>query len=1253
MKHIRRVKKAFRRRFPGSTASLPESGAQNTTANDHARPSDAHSYMGAETSATEAPTTLLIPNQTLQPSVHQVSGHLSPPTAPVRAFPAPMYALDVPVQGASYASTAPIVTQTEGPAADQASEIKSTANVEHQAPQALSSPAGLPASAAKKQAPQITTAWGLFERFMGVMLKVGALALGPIESARNDVARCAEVFETVSESQEDYASLKVELHKTLNQLCDFFGEDASLAQSPSVVSLAKAIEVEILRVIRKLNRTGTEKAIEAREDPADIAECHNRVQGLLQRMELNVNLNVWKTVGEIATDAHLRSLPVASEAKHRSAESDNLRRVGCTPNTRIEVLNDLSRWANDRSSEKIYWLNGMAGTGKTTITYSFCEELRARERLAASFYCSRQVPSCRNVNRIVPTISYQLALFSRPFRHAVSTALKDLEVHNQPLPEQFECLVAKPLREIEKSLPFNLVIVIDALDECEQSEQVGKILDILLSHTQTLPVKVFVASRPEAGILKKLQRDAKHRASKELRLHELDRPMVQGDIKLYLHSKLKVYHTISQDDIELLAKRSDVLFIYAATVVRYIESGGDMWIEKRLKEVFDSYRVGTSLTNGEKEIDALYTTILKSVIEGPGLNGDERELIKLILDTVICAQEPLSIDVLAGLLKLDSGTIVGPAISSLSSVLHKSDETGVITTLHASFPDYLLSAKRSGDFYCDPGLINEQLSHRCFDQILSIGTSFNICNLTSSYVLDSEVEGIKEEMNMVISEECLYSCRYWGAHMQLAEASIDHNRPLLLFLSTKLLVWMEIMNLKKLIKEAVAVLYDARESYGRDGNRSEDICSLLWDAWEFVSGFASFPVQLSTPHIYVSYLSFWPEDRPVSQHYRLNLRVFTKTSTALRARQSTSIQVIDTHKAIICVANSMTSTRIAVGYRNGSIQIWDRRNGQPVGEQLHGHTGPVWSVGYSPDGAYIVSGSDDKTVRIWDARTGQPVGEPLHGHTGSVWSVGYSPDGAYIVSGSDDNTVRIWDARTGQPVGEPLHGHTGWVRSVGYSPDGAYIVSGSDDETVRIWDARTGQPVGEPLHGHTGSVYSVGYSPDGAYIVSGSLDKTVRIWDARTRQPFDGPVERSTEPVRHATYSPDRTCIATCSASEIRIKQARFCTMETSSSQSSAYARPPVVSPNSSLHICNSACRAPSPHRPWSLSEDGWVVTDHSRRLAWLPPDLRSQLLHPEHMVLISTRGFLQLDFHSDGINKVGDSWAKYFRPLVQDMKPM
>ncbi|MGB3918986.1 MAG: caspase family protein, partial [Thiothrix litoralis] len=131
-----------------------------------------------------------------------------------------------------------------------------------------------------------------------------------------------------------------------------------------------------------------------------------------------------------------------------------------------------------------------------------------------------------------------------------------------------------------------------------------------------------------------------------------------------------------------------------------------------------------------------------------------------------------------------------------------------------------------------------------------------------------------------------------------------------------------------------------------------------------------------------------------------------------------------------------------------------------------GHEAWVLSVAFSPDGRYVVSGSNDNTLRLWEVATGQMVGAPWRGHESWVSSVAFNSDGHYVVSGSGDTALHLWGVATGQAVGAPWRGHDDSVSSVAFSPDGRYVVSGSDDNTLQLWEVATGHPVGALWNGH-------------------------------------------------------------------------------------------------------------------------------------------------------------------------------------------
>lgn len=261
---------------------------------------------------------------------------------------------------------------------------------------------------------------------------------------------------------------------------------------------------------------------------------------------------------------------------------------------------------------------------------------------------------------------------------------------------------------------------------------------------------------------------------------------------------------------------------------------------------------------------------------------------------------------------------------------------------------------------------------------------------------------------------------------------------------------------------------------------------------------------------------------------------------------------------------------IAAGTDYG-IHLWDTETGARLGAPLLGDQGWVFSVDFSPNGRYLISGGSEGNLVLWDVETGQPVGESWKAHEEAVWAVSFSPDGHYVASGSHDGALIIWDVETGTQLAEPWRGHYLSVRSLAFFGSGAYLLSGATDTTLRLWsvnvhntdlgeplinswhtdtapmileyspdgrhliagdisiglwNTETGQQIGLDWEGHEWFITSAAFSPDGKYVVTGSLDKTLRLWLVETGTQVGEPWEGHTDAVEAVTFSPDGLLVA-------------------------------------------------------------------------------------------------------------------------------
>ncbi|CEL60232.1 Vegetative incompatibility protein HET-E-1 OS=Podospora anserina GN=HET-E1 PE=4 SV=1 [Rhizoctonia solani AG-1 IB] len=719
-----------------------------------------------------------------------------------------------------------------------------------------------------------------------------------------------------------------------------------------------------------------------------------------------------------------------------------------------------------------------------------------------------------------------------------------------------------------------------------------------------------------------------------LYLHEIEKSLVQADIELYLKDELKHMLPAHCNEIEELAEQAGNLFIYAATAVRYIQDRKAVNPRQRLKTILEVDKRSQKSMFG---IDVLYSTILSAAVHDATLEPEEQACIQVVLRTSVCACEPVLISTLAALSGLDETHLAASALEPLRSVLHISEHNSFVTTLHASFPDFMFSQERSQEYFCDRTVHDQFLAARCLE-IMRAQLRFNICGLESSFALDNEIPNLDDQVKAHVSPELCYTGRFWADHLTQGAATDELLNAVEDFLSYRLLFWMEVMNLTKSMI-AASVAATKVHVWLRSSSASSDVISLARDAQTFVGKYASHPVSTSTPHIYISALPLISSKNLIRSTYMPRFTGLVKaTGTYLDRTEEASLETWTVSQSQLrSVSFSTDCKRIVIGGNNGRIYVKNTQNGEDitdfkahrkaissvafslngdlVASSSHDHTLCLWrvsdgsrvsvpftghssrvnSVAFSPDSMRMVSGSEDATIRIWS--THSPSNSKIMTASGAVRSVIFSHDSLLVASGSSDHNVYLWDALNGTLL-RTLLGHTQSVGCARFSPCGKYISSGSNDGTIRSWCAHDGAPTGSPLKGHTKHITSLAVSPEGERIVSGSLDKTVRVWHRASGDLMAGPFEGHSAPVRSVEFSADGARIISASDDgTIRVWNAqgkrKDVTMsdpfEDTYSSRIVYA---TISPTGACVACESANGTIT---LWKLSNDGV-------ELAWTLP---------------------------------------------------
>jgi hypothetical protein len=507
------------------------------------------------------------------------------------------------------------------------------------------------------------------------------------------------------------------------------------------------------------------------------------------------------SIQDLKDDKIFAMLPYAEGSSFDAFDAEH---DTCHPETRVDLLHHIKEWACNPRQKCIFWLSGMAGTGKSTISRTIAQYFKKEGQLGASFFFKREERDCGTAKKFFTTICAQLLLHIRALIPYVKMAIDDDPyISGKMMKEQFDKLLLQPLLSINQREPRVIVIVIDALDECEDKDDIRAILQLLpqMQNCKSMHLRIFLTSRPERPIRPILEENNNHHG---LVLHELSKTVVEKDICVFLKAKffeIKKMRKIAgewpgDDTLETLVMRAVPLFISAATICRFV--GDQKWRpESRLLTILQD----PAAISGS-QMDRTYLPVLNQLLS----NANDREIRQLkqefqdIVGVIILLATPLPLNVLTKLINLP-GINISNRLDGFHSVLSVPENTNSsIRVLHLSFRDYLLTTE--SPFHVDEQETHKKITSHCL-RVMEANLKHNICDLASYGTHRTDIND--QVIKQYLSAELEYSCRYWVYHLQQSRGYFSESN-ILSFLKQHFLHWMEALSLIGIASEAVAIM---------------------------------------------------------------------------------------------------------------------------------------------------------------------------------------------------------------------------------------------------------------------------------------------------------------------------------------------------------------------------------------------------------------------------------------------------------------
>ena len=464
---------------------------------------------------------------------------------------------------------------------------------------------------------------------------------------------------------------------------------------------------------------------------------------------------------------------------------------------------DIYSWCESPECQ-IYALDGLAGIGKSTVAKTVAQELRRRRWLGASFLFSRSEDDRKSAKLFFGTIAFQLSEYSKEIALRIGEALEvNPDASGKQLQDQFRDLIIQPLQRCEQASKSTILIVIDALDECDVQDA-ERLLSLFLLEIRKVPnLKIFFTMRPEHHIRNILLR---YRFHQLYRLHEIESSIVEGDVRRYLTHGLSSQQVEaalpeldpppwapSSSELNTLVNAAGKLFIIASTAIKFLLDDVRYNPKAQMVHLMQAITVDKAGANPLHTLDGVYAHILSVAIPSNS-SLDIFSRFHSVVGTIVLLRDPLPLRALASLLHIENNDVKG-ALAHLQSIIFLSGPENAPRIYHKSFPDFLTDVKRCSDdrFHVSIRRQHARIARNCF-RVMHDQLRTNICDLKfpDNYLDNDKIQHLLDGR---ISSELQYACLHWATHLFVADKDDKLPGLLEIFSLTHLLHWLEVLSL--------------------------------------------------------------------------------------------------------------------------------------------------------------------------------------------------------------------------------------------------------------------------------------------------------------------------------------------------------------------------------------------------------------------------------------------------------------------------